>query len=349
MDQLRIGTLSTARITPPALIDPARFVPRVAVTAVAARNRADAEAFAAEQGIAVVHDSYEALLADPDIDAVYNPLPNSLHGPWTLRAIEAGKHVLCEKPFTSNAAEAVAVADAARAAGVMVMEAMHYRYHPLTSLLREQVGKIAGPQEAVRHIKCDISFPLAGLDDIRYVYALGGGATMDAGCYGIDLVRLLGPGEPEVVSALATEQVPGVDRSMTAYLRFPSGTTAWLDLSFSIGGKFRADVHVVGDRGQVQLQNFMHPYVQHRLVTGQDGQFSVISEQEPPPGAGPEPGAGQGTPAGSTYHHQLLAFAAAVVDGEPFPNTPQHATVTMQLIDDIYRAAGLPPRGGDPA
>jgi predicted dehydrogenase len=346
MGQLRIGTLSTARITPPALLDPARLVPGVEVTAVAARNRAAAEAFAAQHQIPVVHDSYEALLADPGIDAVYNPLPNSLHGPWTLRAIEAGKHVLCEKPFTSNAAEAQLVADAARAAGLVVMEAMHYRYHPLASLLREQVALIAGPQDGVRHITCNISFPLDGLDDIRYVYALGGGATMDAGCYGIDVLRLLGPGEPEVVSAMATEQVPGVDRFMSAYLRFPAGATAWLELEFTVGGRFRADVHVVGEHGQVRMQNFMHPYVQHQMVTGLDGAFSVISELEPPAGHGPEPGAGQPTPPGSTYHHQLLAFAAAVGAGEPFPTTVEHAVVTMRLIDDIYRAAGLPRRGG---
>jgi predicted dehydrogenase len=353
MGQLRIGTLSTARITPPALLDPARLVPGVTVTAVAARNRVGAAAFAAEHGIGVVHDSYEALLADPDIDAVYNPLPNSLHGPWTLRAIEAGKHVLCEKPFTSNAAEAQQVTAAARASGLVVMEAMHYRYHPLASLLREQVGLIAGRRDGVRHITCDISFPLAGLDDIRYVYALGGGATMDAGCYGIDVLRLLGPGEPEVVSAMATEQVPGVDRFMSAYLRFPAGATAWLELSFTVGGRFRADVHVIGSHGQVRMQNFMHPYVQHRMVTGRgEGvagrgeKFSVVSEQAPPAGPGPAPGAGQPTPPGSTYHHQLLAFVAAVADGEPFPTTAEHATVTMRLIDDIYRAAGLPLRGG---
>jgi predicted dehydrogenase len=345
MAQLRIGTLSTARITPPALIDPARLVPGVEVTAIAARQREDAKAFAAEHGIPVVHDSYEALLADPDIDAVYNPLPNSLHGPWTLRAIEAGKHVLCEKPFTSNAAEAALVADAARASGLVVMEAMHYRYHPVASLLREQVALIAG-HGGVRHISCSISFPLDGLDDIRYVYGLGGGATMDAGCYGIDVLRLLGPGEPEVVSAIATEQVPGVDSFMSAYLRYPAGATAWLELSFTVGGTFRADAHVVGEHGQVRMQNFMHPYVQHKMVTGRGGAFTVVSELEPPAGEGPEPGAGQPTPPGSTYHHQLLAFEAAVGAGKPFPTTADHAVVTMRLIDDMYRAAGLPPRGG---
>jgi predicted dehydrogenase len=131
-----MGTLGAARITPAAPIKPARQVPEVTVTAVAARDPARARQFAARHGIAAVHDSYEALLADPDVDAVYNPLPNSLHAPWTLRAIAAGKHVLCEKPFTSNEAEAAEVADAARSAGLVVMEAFHYRHHPLARRMR---------------------------------------------------------------------------------------------------------------------------------------------------------------------------------------------------------------------
>jgi predicted dehydrogenase len=329
---LRIGTLSAARITAEALIEPARLLPETVVTAVAARDRRDAEAYAAEHAIPVVHDSYEALLADPGIDAVYNPLPNSLHAEWTLRAIEAGKHVLCEKPFTSNAAEAEQVAAAARESGLVVMEAMHYRYHPLAQRIREQVGQIGGPDAEIRHIKCDVSFPLDGLGDIRYVYALGGGATMDAGCYAIDLLRLIGPGEPEVISALATEQVPDVDRAMSAYLRFPGGATAWIDLSFTQGGQFRADAHVVGERGQLRVQNFIHPHVRYRLTVQQDGRRGVV---------GSPPAATEGT----TYFYQLQAFAAAVQRGEPFPTTPEHAVVTMRLIDDIYRAAGLPPRG----
>jgi predicted dehydrogenase len=330
--QLRIGILSAARITPPALIEPARLVPETVVTAVAARDRRDGEAFAAEHGIPVVHDSYEALIADPGIDAIYNPLPNSLHAQWTLRAIEAGKHVLCEKPFTSNAAEAEQVAAAARESGLVVMEAMHYRYHPVAALLGEQLRRIAGSDDEIRHIQCHVSFPLDGPGDIRYVYGLGGGATMDAGCYALDMLRLIGPGEPRVFCALAAEQVPDVDRAMSAYLRYPGGATAWFDVSFTQGGKLRADVHVVAERGQLRLQNFIHPYVRYRLTVQQGGRAEVVSSS---PDA----------TAGTTYFYQLKAFAAAVQRGEPFPTTPEQAVVTMRLIDDVYRAAGLPPRG----
>jgi predicted dehydrogenase len=335
METLRIGTLGAARITQAALITPARQAPETVVTAVAARDRARAEAFAAAQGIPVVHDSYQALIADPDIDAVYNPLPNSLHAPWTLRAIDAGKHVLCEKPFTSHAGQAREVAAAARASGLVVMEAMHYRYHPLAQVMLDQLPLIAGPEDdrrnGIKHLHCTVCFPLDGPHDIRFCYDLAGGAAMDAGCYAIDCIRLLGPGEPEVVAALATEQHPGVDRAMTAFLRFPGDATAWLDVSFTLGGKFRADVHVVGEHGQMRVQNFIHPYLRYRVTTQTaEGTASVRSE----PGESPE----------TTYLGQLRTFAAAVQRGKPFPTTPEHAVVTMELIDDVYRAAGLPLR-----
>jgi len=335
MEQLRIGALSTARITPAALIRPARQAPETVVTAVAARDPARARAFAAAHDIPVVHESYQALIADPDIDAVYNPLPNSLHAEWTLRAIGAGKHVLCEKPFTSRADQAREVAAAAQASGLVVMEAMHYRYHPLARLMLGQLPLIAGPEDdrqaGIKHLHCTVSFPLDGLDDFRYRYGLAGGATMDAGCYAIDCIRLLGPGEPEVVAALATEQNPKVDRAMTAFLRFPGGATAWLEASLTQGGKFRADIHVVGAHGQMRVQNFVTPHVRYRVTT-QTAEGIKSARLEP------------GESADTTYLGQLRAFAAAVRRGKPFPTTPEHAVVTMELIDDIYRAAGLPPR-----
>jgi predicted dehydrogenase len=335
MRRLRIGTLGAARITRPALIAPARQAPETEVTAVAARDRSRAEAFAAEHGIPVVHDSYEALIADPDIDAVYNPLPNSLHAPWTMWAIAAGKHVLCEKPFSSRADQAVEVARAAERSGVVVMEGMHYRYHRLAQIMQEQLALIAGAErereDAVRHIHCVVSFPLDGLDDIRYDYDLAGGAAMDAGCYAIDCIRLLGPGEPEVVAALATEQSPDVDRAMTAFLRFDGGATAWLDVALTQGGKVRADVHVVGAYGQMRVQNFVHPHVWYRVTTRTPKLTETISS---PPGESDE----------TTYAGQLRAFAGAVLRGEPFPTTAEHAIGTMRVIDDIYRAADLPLR-----
>jgi predicted dehydrogenase len=336
MDRVRIGVLSAARITPEALIAPARHLPEALVTAVAARERSHAEAFARENGIPVVHESYEDLVGDPDIDAVYNPLPNSLHARWTLAAIDAGKHVLCEKPLTSNAAEAREVAAAARHAGLVVMEAMHYRYHRLAQTMVSQLPVITGQEaashHAIRHIQCAVSFPLTSLTDIRYSYGLAGGATMDAGCYAIDLVRLLGPGRPTVVTAFATEQSPNVDQTMAAFLRFPAGATAWLDLSFAPpGARLRADAHVIGSGGQMTVQSFIHPHLGYRMTTSTAHHTESVSTD---PGESAE----------TTYLGQLRAFAGAVLRGERFPTTAEHATVTMELIDDIYRAAGLPLR-----
>ena len=338
---LRIGVLGTARITGRALMEPARAVPQVTVTAVAARDKARAEEFALAHGVPVAHGSYELLLADPAIEAVYIPLPNALHAPWTLRAIAAGKHVLCEKPFASNAPEAVSVAAAARRSGLVVMEAMHYRYHPLVrrmaSLISE--GAIGTPE----HAQAWTSWPIPDMGDIRYDYALGGGALMDGGCYAIDCLRLVAEqvsaAEPSVTGALA-DPLPGepVDRSLAARLAFPGGPTGWFESSFTREGEFRADVHVIGDRGRLWLNNF---------VNAQEGRLRMIS----PNGAvasdemASDLRRSDGDAADTTFVWQLRAFAAAITDGAPFPTTADSAAMTMRVIDNAYRAAGLPPRG----
>ena len=340
MDRLRIGTLGAARITPGALIKPSRHVPEVAITAVAARDPDRARQFAAKHGIPVVHDSYAALIADPAIDAIYNPLPNSLHAPWTLRAIEAGKHVLCEKPFTSNAAEAAEVAAAAKDSGLVVMEAFHYRYHPLA---RRMCDVVAGPQSGagaaaspgtggelgrLRYLEASVCFPLPRFSDIRYSYDLAGGATMDAGCYAINCLRLLGPGEPQVVEARAKLHGPAVDRAMTASLRFPGGAGGRMNASLWSGQLLRIGVEAVGERGVMRVLNFLAPQRYNRLTVTADG----YTRREHVRGE-------------ATYTYQLRAFAGAVLRGEPVITTPEDAVATMNVIDDVYRAAGLPLRG----
>jgi predicted dehydrogenase len=334
VEPLRIGVLGTARIAATALLEPAARVPEVTVAAVAARDKSRASAYAEQHQIPVAYGSYDALLADPDIDAVYNPLPNSLHGPWTLMAIAAGKHVLCEKPFASNADEATRVADAAAASGLVVMEAMHYRYHPLIRRLQELVGEL-GP---VRHLQCWTSFVIADPGDIRYDYALGGGALMDGGCYALDCLRLLGPGEPAVTGALA-DPLSGArlsvgrfgavaDRAMAVRLNFASGATGWFESAFTRDGDFRADVHVSCERGTVWVRDFIRAHGGH-LVAARNG--SVLADER---------GSGD-----TTYIEQLRVFAGAVVSGSSVPTSAAHAVITMRLIDDAYRAAGLLPRG----
>ncbi|MEV1239032.1 Gfo/Idh/MocA family protein [Nonomuraea sp. NPDC050022] len=322
---MRIGTLGAARITPMALVKPARAVPEVEVAAVAARDRSRAGKFAAKHGIPLVHDSYEQVIADSSLDAIYNPLPNALHAEWTLKAIEAGKHVLAEKPFTSNAAEARSVADAAAKSGVVVMEAFHYRYHPLMERALEIVATELGE---VRHVETWMCFPLPNFSDIRYSLELGGGALMDAGCYAVHCLRTLGPGEPSVVSAAALLRSPGVDRAMAADLRFPTGATGRIHASMWSGNLLKIAARVDGERGSLRITNFIAPQLFHRMTVTVDGRRRR------------ERVAGE-----ATYTCQLRAFVAAVEQGTPPLTPPADSVANMTVIDDIYRKAGLPLRG----
>ena len=201
MDTVRIGILGAARIAPSAVIKPAQNVGEATIGAVAARDRDRAQAFASKHGIPKVHDSYDALIASADIDAIYNPLPNGLHAEWTIAALEAGKHVLCEKPFTANTKEAEDVAAVATRTGLVVMEAFHYRYHPLAHRMREIVE--SGELGKIQRVVTALCFPLPKFSDIRYQYDLAGGATMDVGSYTVHMARLLGLEEPEGFSAEA--------------------------------------------------------------------------------------------------------------------------------------------------
>ena len=323
---LRIGTLGAARITPMALIRPARHTARVSVTAVAARDRGRAEKFARKHGIEKVHEDYASLLADPAIDAVYNPLPNNLHAEWTLRALDAGKHVLCEKPFTSNALEAERVHRAAEHSDRIVMEAFHYRYHPLAQRLRDLVasGELGKP----RFIETWMCIPLPLPGDIRYRLDLAGGATMDTGCYAIHLARTIAGEEPIVVSARAKLASERVDRAMEADVRFPSGAEGRIHCSLWSWkiGKIAAVVKL--DGGEIRALNPILPQFFHGLKWRKDG----------------GPWTKEKFPKKPTYEYQLEAFRDAVIDGEPFITTTAEAVKNMKVVDAVYQAAGLEPR-----
>jgi predicted dehydrogenase len=322
---LRIGVLGAAKITPMALIKPAGRVPGVIVAAVAARDPARAAAFAAKHHIPTVHPSYDDLIADPSIDAIYNPLPNALHAEWTVKALAAGKHVLCEKPFTSNEAEAREVTAVAAASGLVVMEAFHYRYHALA----EKIRTIAhdGRLGETREVRTWMWFPLPKFSDIRYSYALGGGATMDC-CYAVHALRLLGPGEPSVVSARPALRGHDIDRAMETTYSFPGGATGHSSTSMWSHRVLRFSLRVVGTRGEMRVTNFIAPQYYNRLAVTVDGKKTTERVR------------GE-----ASYDAQLRAFVAAVRDGGPVLTPPEDAIVTMRVIDDIYRAAGMPLRG----
>jgi predicted dehydrogenase len=326
MDTVRIGILGAARIAPAAIIKPARNNAEAVVTAVAARDRSRADEFASKHGIPNVHDSYAALLADPAIDAIYNPLPNGLHAEWTIAALDAGKHVLCEKPFTANAREAEDVAAVATRAGLVVMEAFHYRYHPLARRMREIVE--SGELGEIRRVESALCFPLPKFSDIRYQYDLAGGATMDVGTYTVHTARLLGLEEPEVVSAQAKLRTPDVDRAMRAELRFPSGHTGRITCSMWSTWFIQTTARVTGARGEMRVINPTAPQLWHHMRVKSDGASRTEKFPRRP-----------------TYEYQLDAFCAAVLRGEPTLTPPADSIANMRVLDAIYVAAGMTPRG----
>jgi len=328
MAGIRFGVLGAARIAPQAIIKPAAGSADASVVAVAARDRAKAAAFAAKHEIPHVHDSYAALLADPEIDAVYNPLPNGLHAEWTIAALDAGKHVLCEKPFTANAAEArevKAVADAHP--DQVVMEAFHYRYHPFAARLQEIVQ--SGELGTIQRVETAMCFPLIHRNDIRWDYGLAGGATMDVGCYTIHCLRLLAGEDPQVVSAAAQLKGPKVDRAMIAELAFPSGATGRIHCSMWSTSILKLGARVIGDKGEMKVRNFTMPHLFGKAtVSTEAGTRSEVAGKE------------------RTYVRQLDAFCGAVLRGEDTNLTPPSDSVTtMEVIDAVYTAAGLPLRG----
>jgi predicted dehydrogenase len=320
---LRIGILGAARIAPMALIAPARRNLEAAVVGVAARDPVRAATFAARHGIERVYTGYDELLADPAIEAVYNPLPNSHHARWTIRALEAGKHVLCEKPFSATVAEAEAMADAATRTGHVLMEAFHYRYHPLFGRLRSIIA--AGEIGALRRLEATFCIPLLRANDIRWRADLAGGALMDTGCYAVHLLRHLAQSEPTVQSARAKWTSGGVDRWLTTDLAFPTGASGRVTCGLLQPLLLAISARVIGTEGRIHVLNFVAPQFLHRLrVHTRAGSRSERVAGSP------------------SYDYQLRAFVAAVRNGTALPTGPADAVANMRVIEAIYAAAGRP-------
>jgi len=334
---VRIGILGAARISTDALINPSKKLKEVVIAGVASRDSAKASAFARKHSIPKFYSSYEELLNDKDIDAIYNPLPNGLHCEWTIKALEAGKHVLCEKPFASNAEEAEKMKKTAdERPELVLMEAVHYRYHPATIRLKEIVssGEIGSIQSV------DASFAISKYlsplfsqmksTDIRFQYNLAGGVMMDAGFYPLNVIRWMVGKEPtEVTSATAQLISPQVDSAMEAQLQFDGNVTAKLKASFrdsSLIGDI--SVTVKGDKGQVSMFNFLVPHFYHK-ITVQVGNTSRVEK----------------VPGESTYYYQLKSFVEQIRGGERSTTDAEDAVKNMRVIDAIYEKAGLIKRG----
>lgn len=322
---LRIAVLGTARIAENAIVGPAHST-GARLVAVAARDRRRAEVFAARYGVERVLDSYADVVADSEVEAVYNPLVNSLHAPWNLAAIAAGKHVLSEKPFAANAEEAEAVRDAGVRAGVVVAEGFHYLYHPVTARLHELLA--SGELGKLQRVEVTMVVPAPPRQDPRWSRALAGGALMDLGCYSLHAHRMLAPwagGEPSLVGARggAREGRPGVDEWVDAELVFPSGATGVARCHLA-GDRTEMTCSVRGSRGSAKIANFVLPSLDDRL-------FVTTGAGERVERLGTRP----------TYVYQLEAFIECVRNGVAMPTDSDDAVATMKLIDQCYLTIGL--------
>ena len=281
LNPLRIGVLGAARIAR-LFVDDVRTSRKILVAAVASRDLERAGAFARETGVARVHDSYEALLGDPDIDAIYVPLPNSLHAQWCIRAADAGKHVLCEKPLAVSAAEAHAVFDAARRNRVFVVEAYPYLAQPQTLKMRELLA--ADTIGRVQLIQASFGFPLTDPANIRMSAMLAGGALMDAGSYPVSLVRIVAGVRPTRVHAVSQWTESGVDLTTMATLEFTGALASppLAQISCTFASARHRHAFIAGDAGSISTTYFndtsssFPPTLEVRRGTGWDAQREIV-------------------------------------------------------------------------
>jgi predicted dehydrogenase len=323
---ISFGTLGAANITPQALIYPCINEPNATIKVIAARDKQHASDFAKYHQISRVVDSYDQVVNHESCNALYNPLPISLHKNWTIEALKAGKHVLCEKSLACNEEEAAAMAQVAKSEGLILMDAFHYRYHPLFKTAKRiyDDGSLGEIQEV------SAIFSIAGTpsnDDIRMNYETAGGVTMDIGCYPISWLRHLTGQEPEVVSATAETGPKYVDLMLEA--NFMIGNIKGSIMGdMRANGKFAAEIRVNGERGSMIVRNPLAPHMGHVLETEIDGKREFLTVDRR-----------------TTYCYQLDAFMEAVQINTPPITDGEDAVKQMRVIDQCYLAAGLPIRG----
>jgi predicted dehydrogenase len=313
---MRLGLLSTARIND-AILGGAKDTDRVDVMAVASRDEERAEAYAREHGLERSHGSYEALLADDEIDGVYISLPNRLHHEWTLAALDAGKHVLCEKPYSRRPTEVEEAYDRAESAGRVLMEAFMYRHHPQTAIVKALVDD--GALGRVRLVKTAFRFVLPTLDDIRASAELDGGSLMDVGCYCVSGSRLLA-GEPEHVRGEQVLGPSGIDMSFHGTMRFPSDVVAQFDCSFALPRYQRLEVE--GEEGGLVVESPWRTDWPGDVLLRRDDEVERID-----------------VPGGDAYRFELENFADAAEGKAPPLLDREDALGQARAIDALYRSA----------
>jgi predicted dehydrogenase len=307
---IRWGILSTARIAD-RIIGGARLAENAEIGAVGSRDRSRAQAYASERGIARAHGSYEDLLADPDVDAIYIPLPNSMHVEWSIRALEAGKHVLCEKPMARDPAQVERAFDVAGRTGRVLMEAFMWRFHVQTEELMRRLPAVG----ELRYVRAAFGFNLPWLENVRWNPELEGGALMDVGCYGVSALRLICNAEPERVYG---EQVVvnGVDARFAGVLRFPGDVLGSFDCGMDVHR--RNFIEVVGSEGTIEVPS---PW-----QTPEGALILVDGERIEPETVDP-------------YARQLEEFGRAAAGGPPPRLGRADAVGQARAIEALYRAA----------
>lgn len=316
---VRWGVLGAARIAVNQVIPALQQVASAELVAIASRDPDKAKDTAARFGIPKAFDSYQALLDDADVDAVYIPLPNSLHAPWTIHAAEAGVHVLCEKPLASNAAEAGEMIDACRRHDVQLAEAFMYRYHPQIAQALELIrhGDIGAP----RLVRGSFSFDLNRPNDVRWDPALGGGALLDVGCYPVSAARLVFGAEPVKAMAAARFAASGVDETLAGLLTFPDERYALVDCSFRLPP--RQGLEIVGAEGRITLPWPYNPGLKPTTLTvirGDEERTITI-------------------PPANSYVLMIEAFNDAVLSRRPLAYPPEDAQANMRALDMLAAAA----------
>ncbi|KAJ3762072.1 NAD(P)-binding protein [Lentinula raphanica] len=358
---IKFGILGAANIAPPALITPAKSHPEVIVYAVAARDLQKAQKFAKKYGISKVYggtDGYQQLLDDPEVDAIYNPLPNGLHFEWTMKALLAGKHVLCEKPFADTAEEVKQMFDLAEKKGLVLLEAFHYRFHP--AIQRVKAILDSGELGKIKSIDAKLTAPAGAIksSDIRFDLALGGGAMMDVGCYTLNCIRYLTSSDPtSVISATALPLKSAnitetkIDRAMTATLALPNDVIASLEGDLAMPWEFfppklvKVWVEVKCEGGTVELLNFVLPTLYHSIkVTNKAGGTTTkrVEKVYKFADAHFESNSNLGEDWWLTYRYQLEAFVDKLKGRTPHTwVTKEDSIANMQWIENIYEKAGI--------
>ena len=326
MADLRWGILSTADIGRRKVIPAILKADRCEVVAIGSRDVAQARQVADELGIPTAHGSYEALLADSNVDIVYIPLPNHLHAEWTIAAARAGKHVLCEKPLAMDAAEAERMLAVCETEGVRLMEAFMYRLHPSW----EEVRRLVAGGRIGRLLAVQSWFSYANDDpaNIRNKLDAGGGALYDIGCYTINLSRMLFGAEPVGVSAsVVREPGSGVDILSSAILAFEAGTA-----TFTVSTRAEPDqrVHVYGTDGRISVE------IPFNIPPDRPTRIFVSAGGDPPVAPATETITFE---TADPYTVQAERFAAAILDGLPTPTPPEDAVANMRVIDRVFAAA----------